>query len=88
MRSNIYLKKEATEKLMKGISSVAEAVKGTLGPRGYNAILEDYLNPGHLITNDGVSIARKIQMSDSVENIGANLVKEISQRSDKESGVV
>ena len=84
--SNIYLDKEAQEKLMRGVSAVASAVKGTLGAAGHNAILERDVNPGHIITNDGVSIARDVKMTDPVENIGANLAKEISQRSDKDSG--
>lgn len=70
---------------MRGVSKVADAVKGTLGAAGHNAILEEGLSPGHIITNDGVSIARKVVMSDPVENIGANLAKEIATRSDKES---
>lgn len=84
--SNVYTKDEAKEALMRGVSAVASAVKGTLGAAGHNAILERSINPGHIITNDGVSIAADVKMDDPVENIGANLAKEISQRSDKESG--
>jgi chaperonin GroEL len=85
-KSNVYTENEAREALMRGVSAVASAVKGTLGAAGHNAILERSVNPGHIVTNDGVSIAHDVKMEDPVENIGANLAKEISQRSDKESG--
>lgn len=85
-KSNIYLAEEAREKLMNGVDQVANAVRVTLGAAGTNVILESPLEPGHMITNDGVSIAHMVQLKDPVENIGANLIKEIAARSDRESG--
>lgn len=85
-RSNVYLNDEARAGLMRGVDAVADAVKLTLGAGGANAVLEAGVQPGHLITNDGVSIAMQVKLEDPIENIGANLVKEIASRSDKESG--
>lgn len=84
--SNVYTKDEARAKLMAGVDTVADAVKLTLGAGGANAVLESGMQPGHLVTNDGVSIASMVKLEDPVENIGANLIKEIASRSDKESG--
>lgn len=71
---------------MRGVDAVADVVKPTLGAAGSNVILEAGVAPGHMVTNDGVSIAQMVRMTDPVENIGANLIKEIASRSDKESG--
>lgn len=84
--SNIYLGDEAREKLMRGVDAVADAVKLTLGAAGANAVLESGMMPGHLVTNDGVSIAQMALLTDPVENMGANLIKEVASRSDKEGG--
>lgn len=83
---NFLTGSDARDALMRGVNAVADAVKGTLGAGGYNAVLESDLRPGHLITNDGVSIAREIVMTDPYENMGANLMKEVATRADKESG--
>lgn len=85
-QDNLYIGDEGQQKVLNGFFKVANAVKGTLGAAGYNGLLEHPLNPGHIITNDGVSIARSIVLADPVENIGANLAKEITNRSDKEGG--
>lgn len=74
------------QKLINGINKVCDAVKITLGGAGANAILEEDLQPFHIITNDGISIAEKIKLNDPVENIGANLMKEVAIRANKESG--
>lgn len=85
-KSNIYLADEAREALIRGVDAVADAVKLTLGASGANAILEAGMAPGHIVTNDGVSIAMQAHLEDPVENMGANLIKEIADRSNKESG--
>lgn len=84
--SNIYLGMEARDALMRGVDAAANAAAPTLGAAGANAVLESDLNPGHYITNDGVSIVRMIKLEDPVENIGANLIKEVANRSDREGG--
>lgn len=80
------MREEAREKLIRGVDAVADAVKLTLGAAGANAVLEADLMPGHMITNDGVSIAQLVKLEDPVENIGANLIKEVASRSDNEGG--
>lgn len=84
--NNLYTGKEAREGLMRGIDKTADAVKATLGAGGSNAVLQQYERPFHRITNDGVSVANSIYLSDPLENMGANIIKEIAGTSDKESG--
>lgn len=76
---------EARQKLIHGIEKVANAVKITLGPKGKNVVLErKFTTP--LITNDGVTIAKEINLSDPFENIGANLIKEVSIKTNDIAG--
>ncbi len=81
---NIHL--NSTLKLIAGCDKVADAVKLTLGAGGSNAVIEVGLTPFHRITNDGVTIAKSIILSDPIENIGANIIKEIAGRAHKYSG--
>ena len=85
-KDNLYLGEEAQTKLFAGFFKVSDAVSGTLGCAGYNATLEHVLNPHTFTTNDGVTIAKAIKLVDPVENMGAQLAKEISSKSDKEGG--
>lgn len=85
-KDNLLTGQEAQNKLFAGFYKVADAVAGTLGWAGYNATLEHVLNPHTFTTNDGVTIARAIKLADPVENMGAQLAKEISSKSDKEGG--
>ncbi len=71
---------------MAGVDKVANAVKGTLVAGGDNAQLEDPRPPFSVITNDGVSVAKSIMLKDPVEQLGANLMKEIGQKADKDGG--
>ena len=66
---------EARDLLLSGVDQLAEAVKSTLGPKGRNVILEK-ITGSPVVTNDGVTIAREIHLSDQFENMGAQLVKE------------
>ena len=63
--------------LMKGIDQLADTVKITLGPKGRNVVLDKKFG-APLITNDGVTIAKEIELEDPFENMGAQLVKEVS----------
>ena len=83
---NFCSDKEARKKLMSGINKVVDVVRSSYGSSGSNIIIEDMLNPGHRVTNDGKTIAESIFLSDPYENIGANIVKEVANKSDKESG--
>ncbi|HLP34473.1 MAG TPA: chaperonin GroEL [Amoebophilaceae bacterium] len=79
MAKNIIFDAEAREKLKKGIDTMANAVKVTLGPKGRNVILDKKFGAPS-ITKDGVSVAKEISLKDPVENIGAQLVKEVASK--------
>jgi len=82
---NIHYNTEAREKIKAGVNKLADAVKSTLGPCGQNVILEkDYGSP--VITKDGVSVAKEIQLKDPIENIGAQIIKEVSVKAAKQAG--
>jgi chaperonin GroEL len=84
MAKELRYNTEARMRLEHGVNALADAVKVTLGPQGRNAVLEKLTGPP-TITNDGVTIAREIQLSDPFANMGAQLVKEVAM---KTNGVV
>jgi chaperonin GroEL len=85
MAKRIVFQEEARSSLLRGIDAVADAVKVTLGPKGRNVILEKkYGAP--LIVNDGVTIAKEIELKDGLENAGAQLLKEVSSRTNDVAG--
>lgn len=76
---------EARRKLKAGVDKVANAVKTTVGPRGRNVVLDKgYGSP--TITNDGVSIAKEINLKDKIENMGAEIVKEVANKTNEMAG--
>ncbi|MFA6990146.1 MAG: TCP-1/cpn60 chaperonin family protein, partial [Candidatus Gastranaerophilaceae bacterium] len=79
MAKKIVFNEDARKSLLKGIDAVADAVKVTLGPKGRNVILEKKFG-GPQIVNDGVTIAKEIELADPLENAGAQLVKEVSSK--------
>jgi len=85
MAKQIEMGVDARKKIKLGIDKVANTVKTTLGPRGRNVILDKgYGSP--TITNDGVSIAKEIELADKFENIGAQLVKEVASKTNDVAG--
>lgn len=85
MAKQIQTGEEARKSLNRGIKAVADAVKITIGPKGRNVVLDrKYSTP--LITNDGVSIAKEIDLADPFENMGANLIKEVSIKTNDIAG--
>jgi chaperonin GroEL len=70
---------EARNGLKVGVDKLANAVKVTLGPKGRNVILQKSHGAPH-ITKDGVSVAKEIELEDPIENMGAQLVKEVAQK--------
>ncbi|MFM9414202.1 chaperonin GroEL [Peptococcus simiae] len=85
MAKEIRFGAEARAALEKGVNAVADAVSVTLGPKGRNVVLsKPYGTP--LITNDGVSIAREIELEDAFENMGAQLLKEVSIKTNDVAG--
>ncbi len=85
-RDNIYSDKEARTKLISGIDKTVDCIKSSYGASGSNVVIEDSLYPFHRIVNDGKTIVQSIKLIDSVENMGANIVREVADKSDKESG--
>src|SRR5690606_18368850 len=74
---------EAKTKLKKGVDTLANAVKVTLGPKGRNVILNDGIHHP-VITKDGVSVAREVFLEDPIENLGAQLLKQVALNTNKE----
>jgi chaperonin GroEL len=85
-QDNLYTGEEAREKLISGIRKVANAVGGTMGTGGSNAVIEAIENPGHLLTNDGFTIASSIQLADPIEEMGRKILLEAISRANKASG--
>ena len=81
----IAFNEEARRGLERGMNALADAVKVTLGPRGRNVVLEKKWG-APTITNDGVSIAKEIELDDPYEKIGAELVKEVAKKTDDVAG--
>jgi chaperonin GroEL len=86
MNSNLHTHEEATLKIISGINKVADAIKLTIGAAGTNAILEEDLNPGYIITNDGFSILERTQFEDPLEEIGRRILMDSVSRANKQSG--
>ena len=85
MAKQILLGSDARASLLKGIDTLADTVKITLGPKGRNVVLDKkYGAP--LITNDGVTIAKEIELDDPAENMGAQLVKEVATKTNDAAG--
>lgn len=85
MAKDILFKEDARKKLKKGIDTVADAVKVTVGPRGRNVVLDKGFG-APTITNDGVSIAKDITLEDKFENMGAEIIKEVATKTNDIAG--
>jgi len=85
MAKEITFDENARRKLESGMNTLADAVRVTLGPKGRNVVLDKKWG-APTITNDGVSIAKEIDLEDPIENIGAELVKEVAKRTDDVAG--
>ena len=76
---------EARRSLMRGVDALANAVKVTLGPRGRNVVIDKKFGPPTII-NDGVTIAKEIELEDPFENMGAQIVKEVATKTNDVAG--
>ncbi len=85
MAKQILFSEEARKAIAKGIAQAARAVKVTLGPKGRNVVIEKSYG-GPRITNDGVSIAKEISLKDRFENMGAEIVKEVANKTNDTAG--
>ncbi len=85
MAKELYYGEDSRRSLLAGVDKLADTVKITLGPKGRNVLIErSYGSP--LITNDGVTIAREIELENQVENMGAQLVKEVATKTNDVAG--
>jgi len=85
MAKEIHFSDKARNGLYEGVNKLADAVKVTMGPRGRNVLIQKSFGAPH-ITKDGVSVAREIELSDTLENMGAQLVKEVASNTADEAG--
>src|SRR6516162_5909961 len=85
MAKQLLFDEEARRELKRGVDALADAVKVTLGPKGRNVVLDKKFG-APTITNDGVTIARDIELEDPFENMGAQLVKEVATKTDDVAG--
>ncbi|ASS76776.1 chaperonin GroEL [Tumebacillus algifaecis] len=85
MAKEIRFQEDARRSMLRGVDTLADAVKVTLGPRGRNVVLEKKFG-SPLITNDGVTIAKEIELEDAFENMGAQLVKEVATKTNDIAG--
>ena len=85
MVKDLKFSEDARQAMLRGVDKLANAVKVTIGPKGRNVVLDkDYTTP--LITNDGVTIAKEIELEDPYENMGAKLVQEVANKTNEIAG--
>ena len=82
---NIKFKEDARQKMLKGVRTLASAVKVTLGPKGRNVVIDKSYGSPH-ITKDGVTVAKEIELEDKQENMGAQMVKEVASKTGDQAG--
>jgi chaperonin GroEL len=85
MAKELSFNSDAREKLKSGVDQLANAVKVTLGPKGRNVIIDKKFGAPH-ITKDGVTVAKEIELSDPIENMGAQLLKEVASKTATQAG--
>jgi chaperonin GroEL len=85
MAKRIFFDVEARDKIKRGVDTLADAVKVTLGPRGRNVVIDKKFG-SPVITKDGVTVAKEIEIKDAVENMGAQLVKEVASKTADSAG--
>lgn len=82
---DIKYKEDARQKILQGVKSLASAVKVTLGPKGRNVAIDKSYGPPH-VTKDGVTVAKEIELEDKHENMGAQMVNEVAQKTGEKAG--
>src|SRR5699024_10837029 len=85
MAKDLKFSEDARRALVRGVDTLADAVKVTLGPKGRNVVLDKSFG-SPLITNDGVTIAKEIELEDRFENMGAQLVSEVASKTNDVAG--
>src|ERR1700748_924548 len=85
MAKQIVYRDESRQAILRGVNQLADAVKVTLGPRGRNVVLEKKFG-GPTITKDGVTVAKEIELKDPLENMGAQMVREVASKTSDVAG--
>ena len=85
MAKEIIFDVEARDRLKKGVDALANAVKATLGPKGRNVVIDKKFGAPQ-VTKDGVTVAKEIELKDPVENMGAQMVKEVASKTNDTAG--
>lgn len=85
MSKDIFYEETARKKMKAGVDKLADAVKITLGPKGRNVVLDKGFGVP-MITNDGVTVAKEIELEDKAENLGAEIVKEVAEKTNEVAG--
>ena len=86
MAKEIIFSDSARNSLARGVEKLTDAVKVTMGPRGRNVLIQKSFGAPS-ITKDGVSVAREIELKDTIENMGAQMVKEVASKTGEDAGV-
>src|ERR1700747_1025999 len=82
---DVYFSSDARDRMLRGVNILANAVKVTLGPKGRNVILEKSFGAPRS-TKDGVTVAKEIELEDKFENMGAQMLKEVAQKTNDSAG--
>ena len=85
MAKEIVFDVEARDRLKKGVDELANAVKATLGPKGRNVVIDKKFGAPQ-VTKDGVTVAKEIELKDNLENMGAQMVKEVASKTNDLAG--
>ncbi len=85
MAKEIIFADDARNRLYSGVKKLNDAVKVTMGPRGRNVLIQKSFGAPS-ITKDGVSVAKEIELKDTIENMGAGLVREVASKTNDEAG--
>src|SRR5438034_4676382 len=85
MAKDIVYREDARHAILKGVNALADAVKVTLGPKGRNVVLDKKFG-SPLITKDGVTVAKEIDLKDPMENLGARMVREVASKTSDVAG--
>src|SRR3981189_3119941 len=82
---DVKFSSDARDRMLRGVETLANAVRGTLGPKGRNVVLDKSFGAPR-ITKDGVTVAKEIELSDRFENMGAQMVQEVATRTSDQAG--
>jgi chaperonin GroEL len=85
MAKELKYSEDARHLILEGVNAMANAVRVTLGPKGRNVVIQKSFGAPH-ITKDGVSVAKEIELEDNFKNMGAQMVKEVAQKTNEDAG--